>query len=725
MKHLILRAAALSILLASALGADAQQGHQPTTTQQDEVVRVNSELVQTDVTVVDKRGRFVEGLTQEQFELKVDGRPQPVSFFERVVAGSADESSKLAAARGSKGAANEKTTLPQSPERGRLIFFVVDDVHLAPDSLAHTRSSLEHFVDEQMAAGDLVAVVSTSGRVGFLQQLSDNKAVLHAAIERLVSSRDAEVYAGRTPISEVDADRIQNHRDRELFVYLVESTAVEYQMGAAMAALMIKSRVREINMRTRGAEVETLGALVGLMRSSAPLAGRKLVFFISDGFVVDERKSGAPELLRLVTEEAARVGAVVYSLDARGTIGSAQVDASRNDYVDFGVRTVGRGFFDEKIPQEPLQTLAAETGGRAFLGTNNFNDAFAQAVAESSNYYLLAWRPDSEAQRTGNARVEVTVKGRLDLRVQSRRRFFKSNAAEVKPKASNSKGGTTDAPPKGGTTAAPASSASSGDEELRAALASLYPRRDLPVSLSVGYLDTAEKGTLAAASLQLDSETLDFGEGEAAGDAKVDVWGIALDDRGSYSTFRQVLSVPRDLLAKSGQRFVLWNQELPLPPGVYQVRVAARDRRSGRTGSQSEWVEIPAARPNAVSLSSVFVGEVRPPESGGGAQRVSVNVTRRFTRGSRLRFQTFVYGTPAASPADMTAQAVVLRDGASVMTLAPAPLQKSNTPDPSRLPFVGELSLEQLPPGRYALRVTVSDSRSKSGASQQAAFTVE
>ncbi|HST53345.1 MAG TPA: VWA domain-containing protein [Pyrinomonadaceae bacterium] len=717
MKHLIRRAATFSIMLAAALGASAQQeqDRQPAA-QQDEVVRVNSELVQTDVTVVDKRGRFVEGLGREQFELKVEGRPQPVSFFERVVAGSTDEASKLAAAAGGakEAATKEKTATPQSSERGRLIFFVVDDMHLAPDSLAHTRKSLEHFVDEQMAAGDLVAIISTSGRIGFLQQLSDNKAVLHAAIERLVSNRDTEVYAGKTPISEVDANRVQNQRDRELFAYLVEATATEYMVDAGTAAQMVKSRVREINMRTRGAEVETLGALAGLMRSSAPLAGRKLVFFISDGFVVDERKSGVPELLRRVTEEAARVGAVVYSLDARGTIGSAQVDASRNDYVDFGNRTIGRGFFDEKIPQEPLQTLAAETGGRAFLGDNDFNDAFAQAVAESSNYYLLAWRPDSDAQRAGGARVEVTVKGRPDLRVQMRRRFVGS-AAGVKSKTASVKGGTN---------AAPTSSANTSEDELRAALASLYPLRALPVALSVGYLDTAEKGALVAASMQLDSEMLDFGEGAEAGDAKVDVWGIALDDRGSYSTFRQVLSVPRDLFTRTGQRFVLWNQQLPLPPGIYQVRVAARDRRSGRTGSQSEWIEIPGARPNAVSLSSVFVGEVRPSEAV-GAQRVSVNVGRRFARGSRLRFQTFVYGAAAASPADVTVQAVVLRDGATVMTLPTASLQKNNTSDPSRLAYGGELSLEQLPPGRYVLRISASDSRTKAGASQQAAFTLE
>ena len=55
---------------------------------QDDVVRVNTELVQTDVMVFDKRGRFVDGLKPEQFALRVDNKPQTIAFFERVTSGS-------------------------------------------------------------------------------------------------------------------------------------------------------------------------------------------------------------------------------------------------------------------------------------------------------------------------------------------------------------------------------------------------------------------------------------------------------------------------------------------------------------------------------------------------------------------------------------------------------------------------------------------------------------
>src|SRR5947207_2827985 len=51
--------------------------------------------------------------------------------------------------------------------------------------------------------------------------------------------------------------------------------------------------------------------------------------------------------------------------------------------------------------QEPLRTIAGETGGRALLNTNALTNALTQALAETSVYYLLAWRPTEEEMRGG------------------------------------------------------------------------------------------------------------------------------------------------------------------------------------------------------------------------------------------------------------------------------------------------------------------------------------
>src|SRR2546430_10274972 len=74
--------------------ARAQQPQKPAG---DDVLRVNTELVQTAVTVIDKQGHFVDGLSRDQFELTVDGKARPISFFERVTAGTPREQQLTAA----------------------------------------------------------------------------------------------------------------------------------------------------------------------------------------------------------------------------------------------------------------------------------------------------------------------------------------------------------------------------------------------------------------------------------------------------------------------------------------------------------------------------------------------------------------------------------------------------------------------------------------------------
>jgi len=534
--------------------------------QSDDVVRVKTELVQTDVTVVDKRGRFVSGLSANDLELRVDSKLQPLAFFEEVTAGSIDEEKQLAAARKGDAAKLPKTPGP-AIDRGRVIFFFVDDIHLTGESLTRARSVLTNFVENKMTAKDQVAIVSTSGQIGFLQQLTDNKAVLREAISRLNSKYNPEATASHVAISEVDANLVANHGDQGLFSYLVEATMREFQIDALNAYTMVTNRIHQINGQSRLAELYTLSRLESLMRSTTPLAGRKLLFFLSDGFVVDAKRSNGPDVLRRVANEAARVGVVVYTLSTRANVFGPGIDVSSNGYPDYSPRTASRSLAESKMPQEMLETLAKETGGRSVLNASRLNDGVAEALTETSAYYLLAWRPDNENQTVGKSRLNVVVKGRPDLRVRMRQHYFDFRQNEAKPKAP-----ATNTP----------------DDQLKRSLGSLYPRRDLRVSVAASVVNTVDKGTALNVSMQLDGQSLSFGEQPAI----VDVLGVAIDDRGQFSSFKQKVDIPREVLAKDG-RFIKWTQTLPLPPGLYQVRVAVRDRQTGRTGSAMTWIEIP------------------------------------------------------------------------------------------------------------------------------------
>src|SRR5512132_3943569 len=151
--------------------------------QEPEVIRTKTELVQTAITVLDKKGNFVEGLQRDQFELVVDGKPRPIAFFERVAAGSTRER-ELA----TLGNPDEPAPKPATPVTvpGRTIVFFIDDLHLSPDSMNRTRIMLQRFLDREMSSKDNVAILSASGQVGFLEQFTNNRAVLDAALARLV-----------------------------------------------------------------------------------------------------------------------------------------------------------------------------------------------------------------------------------------------------------------------------------------------------------------------------------------------------------------------------------------------------------------------------------------------------------------------------------------------------------------------------------------------------------
>src|SRR5688500_2437836 len=152
-----------AILLFSADILVAQQDRKTQTS--DDILRINTELVQTGVSVFDKQGRFVEGLTKEDFELQVDRRPVPISFFESIVAGSARDRTARLTAKDERASEDHMASV-----RRRTIVFFIDDAHLSLDGLGRTRKTILNFINKQMGQNDLVAIASASGKIGFLQQ---------------------------------------------------------------------------------------------------------------------------------------------------------------------------------------------------------------------------------------------------------------------------------------------------------------------------------------------------------------------------------------------------------------------------------------------------------------------------------------------------------------------------------------------------------------------------
>src|ERR1044072_1285830 len=273
------------------LNARAQQ-KKPTPTptpapvEQDDVVRINTELVQTDVMVFDKEGKFVSGLKPEEFELLIDKKPQPISFFESVVTGGKAEERMLRAAGGKKASPAVAVEGESTSDVGRTVLFFVNDLHLEPASLARTNKAISNFIDNMLGPNDQVAITSASGQIGFLQQLTNNPAVLRAALERIKMVAGATSDSQRPYISPYAAYLIVERHDRELFNAFVNQTlkanAMRDPADPPLASSMVEQRTRAIVVQSDAVVKNALSSFVNLMRSTSKLPGRKLVFFISD-----------------------------------------------------------------------------------------------------------------------------------------------------------------------------------------------------------------------------------------------------------------------------------------------------------------------------------------------------------------------------------------------------------------------------------------------------------
>jgi VWFA-related protein len=663
-----------------------------------DVERVETALVQTDITVLDKNRRFVKGLKSNQFRLQVNHKPREILFFEPVVAGSVNEDARMAAARGRASASEARTFVA---DRGRTIYFYLDDYHLSAKSTQHTRELLTQFINQIKKAEDEITIVTATGQLGFLEQPARDNIVLQKAIasfdHRNFTSTDAE----RTPMSEHQARSIVSN-DRRTMDYFVDQlhkeTTIPRPRGPALQT-RTRTQIEQIVLSRARAIVDQLAAytaasLVGLdrlMRSAAAVPDRKILFLISDGFLLDKQQV-TEQAHQQISDAASRSGTVIYAIDATGLSSGSPNAATRMTFDNTG-RLMSTNLAGLNAAQQPLYALAVDTGGRAFLNTNTTVAEVEEALQETAEYYLVAWRPEEDELRSGRYQtINLNIVDQPGLHVRVRHGFMAANEPPKPGKVDNN-------------------SKKKAPDPLASALHSIFPQKGLPVSLALGYLDTPEKLSLVTATVEVGREALQNQAGE------LDVLGTVINEQGrAINNFDQGLTI-----TGGGQRLT-YNHQLQLAPGLYQFRVAVRDKKGGRIGSASEWIAVPNLKDGSFALSSLFIGEMDADAFASG--KLPINADHRFRSNSRLGFFTYIYNSQqAGNDNDVALQIHILRDDQPVITRPSIKLEAAG-PDPTRIAFGEDLSLADLPAGRYLLRVTAVDRLSKKTASQVSRFTI-
>ncbi len=696
----------------------AQQPTPQKPAEKDDVIRIETNLVQTELMVFDKQGRFVNGLRPGQFELKINNKVQPISFLEQIRSGSPTEEAQREKAAGNPQPSTPKSSLPASESR-RTIFFFIDDLHLSFTGFDRTRTMLNRFIDTEMNPGDQVVISCASGDIGFLQQFTNNKTMLKAAVGRLVHHpyivRDMSHES--VDMSEYMALTIERNEEPKVVTYFVEqcllASPINYSRISCQAE--VRNRARAILQQAASITVNTYNSFENLVDLAAQMPGRKLGFFVSDGFLMDAgpRSMSTQEWLRRVIDKARQAGVVVYTIDGKG-LTSGALDASSKGAVDGNGRLENVLLREVAATQDALNAIAGDTGGRALRNQNVFDDWVSKILDETSNYYLLAWYFDGEEQDKESVKnIKVQIAGHPEYEVRLPRGFARS-ASIRSLLVRGGRQSEIEKPP---------------EQEIRDALNAPLSRKGIPVSLSAVYLDTPENGLVLTASVQVENEALTYENDGGKRTAAVDLVGLLFDDKGkkagSFQTRLNIdsLSEPASL-ARSD---TIYNYRLPLKPGLYQVRIAARDGRGGNVGSATQWIELPDLRSKRLALSSLLVGVEsiganKPGDpAAAGAPQVQFSVDHNFSRNTPLRFVTFIYNaSPSENGAapDLDIQAHILRANRIIMTI---PLRKVSAArqDPARIPYGDEIQLNSIPPGRYTLQIKVTDNAAKSETVQE------
>lgn len=695
--------------------------------QETPTFRVGTRIATIDAVVVDDDGRHVTDLKPEDFAVTERGKRQTVRQViyvqmartpgvvrdlapvpaptEDVAAAAAPAPAPPAAAKRVLGAPRG---LPSRDHAGRVVAIVVDDLGLSFESTAYVRRMLFRYVESQIAPGDVVAILRTSGGVGALQQFTTDKRLLHAAVDRVRYSLNSRLGVGAfAPVTPPGAS---------LFGEGAPSGGTSAQSGDWSP---LKESPDEL--RTEVTSVGSMGALEYVVRGIEPLEGRKSVVFVSEGFDlgIRERKSSrAWSSFTRVMDRANRAGVVVYAIDPRGlqTAGLTAEDDAQTAKVTPGrgggptqeqirdavikpLAARGRALIDS---QQSLLYLAEQTGGFAMLNTNDLSRALGKVVDDARGYYLigfdtslpsnLPWDPD-------DVRITVTRPG---LKVRARRGLFGPGDKNL----------TRDTGPT---------------DPLVAAALSPFTSGDIDVRLTTLFAHDKKAGSYVRSLFFIDPARLTFVDG-AGGKREADltILLMAIGDNGiplSQIRVQVPLRLDAPAYALLRQRGLLYSASVPVKePGGYQIRAAVQDDRSSEIGSSAQFVEVPRVGKNRVALSGVVLMDVTAATAADGTPQATVAADaladgvlgepaiKIFRPGTEVVYTCEIYDGRGKREEGFSTSATLLRDGKPIYTTPPSPV--SGAPKDAKpvgaVAVGGRLSLGQkLPPGAYTLQVSV------------------
>ena len=391
--------------------------------------RAGVTLVTTDAIPRNRDGVFVPDLDKDDFRVLEDGVEQELTSVLLVHGGRvfnqfqppppAQEGIILPAAR------------PVNDTAGRVFVIFIDDLHLVTSSTPKVRQVFKKMMDNLVHEGDLFGIITT-GPSSISTDMTYDRALLTAAMDRIMgdglnvremimsqdSSRGVTELLYRSHVAFKTAREVLRNLEkvtdrRKVFVWISNG----YDFNPFAESRMYSGFLEQ---QARSARNQVLRGDITQNEYDNNYSG--IPDPAVDPFEVLQRQGQqfayadlSAELAEL-TRVANRANTTFYTVDPRGLVAGMpiDVDVPAAEWSDFMFKT-----------QSSLRMLAELTGGMAVVNRNDFDDAFREIDAETSDYYILGFYTSNPDPTFRTRRLSIEVVGRDDegIEVQHRTQY--------------------------------------------------------------------------------------------------------------------------------------------------------------------------------------------------------------------------------------------------------------------------------------------------------------
>ena len=569
---------------------------------EQDVIKVTSNLVSVDVLVKDKKGKAVTDLKAEDFTVSENGVPQQIEFFDSTLTSENGAGRPATAIVSTQPKPVNPTGLPRN-----IIALVLDGQSTELANLKYVREGIEKYIRERISDSDSVALFSISGGLQLLQSFTRDKAKLLAAVDKAYTSSTVSKTSEARGLTQ-DINSIRNKLSGAPTE--VAASPAAGAAGSAAAEALIAQHVLEQYMQLRSAlSVQqtrpVLAALAAICEGLRPVPGKKTLVMFSEGFV-------APETLdwqvQTTVDIANRANVAIYIIDASGLTGgtptsgalvaSSPLAGISGENSMESRRRVGGGesVFDTtrheglNRQQDLLYKISEDTGGRFIKNTNDIAVGLDRIDSEIRSRYTLAYRSTDPNFDGGFRKVKIEVR-RPDTNVVARPGYYAIPPSQIVP-------------------------FSPDEKKLLANFATMSANSTLPLSLELDSFRSGEGYYLVPFSFEIPPTAIQF-------DRKGDKQRLQLE----------VLAVIRNegddkILSRLGGNFdvaltaqqyesimndkIFYRQDMQLEVGNYILDLIVRDRLSGKVAARREKLVLPVAGSDFWTTDAVLSRHAEP-----------------------------------------------------------------------------------------------------------------